>query len=152
LPNRSQPGPGFAILAVLAGALPLWACAGTVPVTGKGEEMAQHQTGAVAGPATVNVPRGTAKFGSDWITYEVEILAPDDCYSAAEQAEVSHDESTVRVRRILERQPGLCAQVMTPVRFTGRIADLPASPGGLAIDLTTPSGAVLQQIEIILPE
>jgi hypothetical protein len=81
------------------------------------------------------------------VAYDITIMAPDACYRAEPGETVTWAEGTLSIRRVLSRAEGFCAQVMTPVRFTGR-AESRGPVRRAVLEVMAPDGKVLDSIPI----
>ncbi|MQQ08316.1 hypothetical protein GFB49_07630 [Epibacterium sp. SM1979] len=95
-----------------------------------------------------NGAKGQAIFSSDHVEYMLTIMAPDSCHVAEPMSQVKVGPgSNVHVGRVLNRNPGLCAQVMTPVEFFGQVSDLPEEPELLVLTIKNDQGRILDTFE-----
>lgn len=126
------------VLALMASTMCLSGCLpeeiSATPI--KETEMSDQQASSAGTPVV---------FSGNGISYRWPVMAPDACYVAKPDADRSVEGSTVTERRILAREPGICAQVLTEVIFSGEINGLTSRPEILVLEIVNPAGAVLDR-------
>ncbi len=105
---------------------------------------ADNMTGSVSGPLPVT-PGGPVDFSNDGLIYRHTVMAPDACFVADAKQSFEVEQETVTVKRILRREPGFCAQVLTPVLFTGEITGLSVAPTILILEIYSVEGKLLDK-------
>lgn len=79
--------------------------------------------------------------------YSKTVMAPDACYVIDPMVQSIERGPDLVVQRTLRREPGFCAQVMTPLEVSGTVED-PGRYSRVLLEILNPAGVVLETFNL----
>lgn len=99
---------------------------------------AKDQSGATVGTTSEQILS---------MQYSKTVMAPDACYVIDPLAQTIERGPDLVVQRTLRREPGFCAQVLTPLEVTGTVED-PGRYSRVLLEILNPAGVVLETFNL----